>query len=525
MPVIFSSRSIGLPATSGDPWFDNYPAMVGGYWNGYNWAEFLTSTLRGWMSDADLAVWGMSNTSSKANEYNGFSAMNTSYPRFRILIYASFTEAHKTSADATTEWLSTLVDGANGHADWYERDTAGTALDAAFSSTLWKLRRCVQLNSLNNLGERFSQAAIRTLSETLAANPNGNVKNLVDGFMVDVFDNPDQQYAGGNGTVDYDRDTVNDAPTASTSGEKIAAGYTKWFDDFYTNAAIPSTWEFGVNWPAGYFQERKRQALSPENTGLMHYDTNPFVGKVPFIMAEFADNHMTVRAKGGVSATPYKYYESWDYMVRLYELWRYPLKPDASTRAGHSAVLLDINGLCAWAGGSPAPSAADLSYARYVAALCMFMSGLMYGQKFDGASLLFVPDEMKLQFGAATNPTDRRLGTVTASTSAVSFRTADYISGSTEARYQFFEKVLVVWRTDMTGVTTGDTFPGGTAQNIPLPAAPSGKKFQRMNASSYINPVTLKAARNWDSWNDGTDQSADLSLKPQEARFLRVVDV
>jgi hypothetical protein len=64
----------------------------------------------------------------------------------------------------------------------------------------------------------------------------------------------------------------------------------------------------------------------------------------------------------------------------------------------------------------------------------------------------------------------------------------------------------------------------GAAVTCTLPAPGAGKKWQRFNAASYVNPITGRATRGQDTaLNSGADLTT-ISLKPFHGALLRLVN-
>jgi hypothetical protein len=104
-------------------------------------------------------------------------------------------------------------------------------------------------------------------------------------------------------------------------------------------------------------------------------------------------------------------------------------------------------------------------------------------------------------------------------------RSPNTTNGSAQFFWAEFDNALVVWRGDNTGLTPGSSnFGDGTAVSYTLPSAGSGKKWQRPNASTYVNPdysdLAMQAQNT--ALNNGADATTS-SLKPLHGEvFLRV---
>jgi hypothetical protein len=180
-------------------------------------------------------------------------------------------------------------------------------------------------------------------------------------------------------------------------------------------------------------------------------------------------------------------------------------------------------------GSTATPLQIDYDYARACWAMTKMVEGVAYGCS-RGSVAPFFLDETCIELGAVVNG-PRSMGTLNQpETSSVypctfTLRAPNSINGSAQFYWTEFANALVVTRLDNTGLTPGSSnFGGGTAATYTLPSAGAGKKWQRPNASTYVNPNWADLAMQGQNTtlNNGTDATTS-SLKPMYGEvFLRV---
>lgn len=496
------------PETGYNGWFPEHgPVTVAsqiGLFTGTD--KYGDATVRAWTNDAMMSVRSWDYDHSR--EYTQLSAMKSSYPHHRAMYYQNCTEIWKGAPPQTSDDIRNLIDGANGHASWWERDAAGNKIDAPFSSDMWKARRCVQLAATNNLGERFSQAAPRAMKDAMAA-ANAALPNLIDVMWQDVWDIPDFQFSGRD--ISYRQNGVNDNPNTAPEALLIANAYALWASDFYGLTSVPSHWELAGNWPV-CLTYADFQSISPTLA------TSPATGILPIIFNERGDKHFLVKRDDNTGNYVYNF--DWNTSVFRMLVGKASLKPAANTKIKRSGVVMNFQLNMNWNSGSPTWTDSHRAMARLYAVLAMLDPQFWYGVCFNDNSLPAVPDELKASTGAPVGTPS--LGTLNTTNYACTPRSPDFVAGSVQIIWQRYANRIGILRIDQTGVSAGTVYPGGSAYSFAvsnLPALSGGLQY-RFPSSSGSDPFTGAPLRNTDTAYNSGAVATTLSLRPNEAAIL-----
>jgi hypothetical protein len=169
-----------------------------------------------------------------------------------------------------------------------------------------------------------------------------------------------------------------------------------------------------------------------------------------------------------------------------------------------------------------APTAADYNYARACWAMGKIAAGIGYGSTMGTNRPLFL-DETCIKLGAVVG--QRKAGDLVEPLNDDPFsfnvRGSDLANG---IYWTEFENALVVMRLDTTGITNGSVHGVGSPASYSLPSAGAGKKWQRPNAATYVNPDYADLAMQGQNTtlNNGADATSSSLLPMFGEVFLRV---
>jgi hypothetical protein len=512
---------------------------VPGYWP--NWPimnttllqanNLLDSTEHAQLADKDLVMFQSfypttSRLQSRIAAINAIKALQAgSAIDTKFFMYLTPSETYKVMPSPTgnneKEVNKALIDDpVKGNSRWIVHRVGNTGLsgrcEAEFNPTDYhQVNMAVLVSGVNSLGENYATAFWKEWDARLHIGAN-DIRPLLSGIFHDVCVQRPAPLSQNNGATnvtdpDYNQDGVADVMTDFTTavnaggrmicqGElEVKARFEAQFPGWYL---IPNA----ATWDTDYTQ----------GFGLRPMSTAHYYRRWEFHLDELANFQLGLRIatggasyifNGGGSASPF---------FRAYNINERFLKLDANIPAaiGKGAVLVHSNGI------DRVPQSTDIDFMRFTSLICLLVERAAPCTQLTG-NRVFQLDEMLLELG---NPLAvRSMGTLNESTLAWSLRAADFSSGAARFYWARFEKGIVLARLDIPSV--GPWPSADAAVSCPLPTPPAGKKWQRINSATYVNPVTGAAMRGQNTTiNNGADVTS-VSLRPYHAVAIRLVNV
>lgn len=529
-------------AATSSSWPLNFPMVVFTYSIGASRAVQLgESPYREYMLDKDLIVYqsgDLLNASERTAErdqltYIHANATQTVYMTpYRIMN----TEAKTTTSGTTTRFLTTLLDGSHGVANWRVKNSANARLEHSFSpSTQWRLNEAVHVAGLNDLGENLAEAAARVDHEyCLLDSPT--LEAQIDGRYLDDTNPIPGAATTGNGATASGYD-YRDTGTNNTGGNTVGADDTLDGNQLMHAKGVLSTiLAFEAEFPDQYlvingarvsFDWVDGSSFTQSTDPALPLSTHPWYGRLPSMIAEFAHSTLGVMnttdgmtGTFGTGGTPdsfhYRYF-NWNQFWRDANMKRVMMRPDTASRrffVGLEAPLAYRKN------GDTAVTAKEASYMRLYTALALMESRYAVCVSCRKVEPI-TPDEALLELGDAIGAWS--MGVLNETTLAYTVRTRDLANGSAQFWWQEFTKAIVVVRGDSTGISNLDAYPGGTGVACTLPSAGAGFHWARINSATYVNPLTTRAMRGQDTTTNSGATVTSVTLKPLEAIILRRV--
>ncbi len=535
-----SAKSTAVSATtltSATSWFPNWPIMATAYIIGDVTQNYVNTTVRVWCGEKDLIVtaWFYPTGARVSTRTPGLQFLRDNYPGCKHILYMEDNETLKTVSSPLSdskELTKALVDSAvTGNPDWYlRRASNGAQMESLFSpSTMWELNNCCLDAGLNSLGQRYDQAWTQLMWNSYNTGVCANLfTNFYDGIFCDNFH---ARYPGGhtvnNGAntvpftdVDYNNDGVADVPnkydgTSTAGGTFVTRGRLQFKATAETQfgALIPNA----ARWPYDYYDNASYRPPLP-------LSGHPYYGKWSVVLSESANLNFGITRNTG-SATGYDYVGVDPFGAALPRLALHEkmLVADAASYAGRSAIMLEAY---TPSRSSNAFTADDYTFSRFFLCICLLFE--KYAHCISSNKNVPIPlDELILDIGTPIGT--RSMGTLNESTLAWTTRTADFTNGSAKFYWQRYTKGIAVVNLD---VPAQGAWPGGAAVSCTLPAPGAGKKWQRINAATYVSPaiwrgpggaLVTRTMRGQDtSLNNGADATT-ISLRPLTGAILRLV--
>jgi hypothetical protein len=515
---------VSPPASS--TWWPNWPMMNANTLQGDVSQNLLDSSQHGVLADQSLFIIqdfypSSSRAASRILNINQVRAVRgqAGYPK--VLLYKGVQQTIKDQALVQQSGLEIqrdiIASPTEGNPNWYvHRVAPNTAqiVEPNFGQT--QNRQCnmaALVSGLNSLGENYLQVFWRKW-DVLLSNASNNLKAIIDGFFQDNFNaRPPAMWInnGASQITDYDFNGDGTIDTRADFGTGANAGGRHWAQGHLESVArmkarfpncvlIPN----GGQLDADYFDGAGQPPLPMSN--------HPFNRKFEIIVRESISNSLGLQK----SATAYSFTPgAVSTALRAYYMQETFLKLDSqNTLTGKGCVLLHAT--CV---DRATATVDDYTYARFITGLCMLVerAGVSVQQS---AAIPLSLDETLLEFGNPVAP--RSMGTLNQNVPSFSMRAANFSSGVARFYWAIFAQALVLVRTD---APTAGVYPSADAAvACTLPSPGAGKKWQRINAATYVNPITGRAMRGQDlSVNNGADVTT-VSLKPYHAIFLRLVN-
>lgn len=452
-------------------------------------------------------------------------ALNQNGRRTRCVLYVSQQQVHKVESDSHTSPMLALINHATkGNSNWWLRRVApsNAQIEAPFNPTLFWLVNMGRSGLLNSLGQTYHTALAKEYKALLDASDDAHdVLSELDGlFLDDSHFRMQMPMSTGNGSVvvtdpDINEDGVAENIVSYAAG--ATGGSRMWCEGHLDHKAAIKA-EFGNNFM--YFP-------NGSEIGTYYYDgdgTPPLpISDMPMYQKlEMNLQEQLVRFGLGFGPLPtgtgtYQYNAggSMLHACRIVHINRLMLQADNLSAGGRSWVVIHFSG------PDRTLNQDDYEMCRFVAGFALVQERLAVAVNRAGIIPISL-DELKLELGAPIG--SRSMGTMNESTAGYTLRTANFSNGVGRFYWAEFQKALVVMRGDNPPV--GSWPLTGAAVSCTLPSPGSGKKWQRINAASYTNPITGLSMNNQSpSINNGADVGSTVSMRPFTALFLRRVDV
>lgn len=508
-----------------------------------NWPTMSICMAQGAIADnlGDSAMWDLiadhdvhafqwafptiSRLTNRCNWIDGVLALQSGTAmRTWFFMYVNMNQTIKDQAATDTPWAITrdfVQSSTEGNSNWYlRRATPNQAqvLEPNFDPTNNRKCNVARGGGLNSLGEFYGKTFCRKHRAPLATGtPSTDLDSRLMGWF---FDNVDQRVPnvftnnGGTSITDYDMngdglaDSRSDYSATGGSGAS-ALGLLDTKAEF--EAQNPGKVAF-LN-TANYDGDVINGNASPP----MPFSVQPHYQKFEFQLAE--SQHLSL----GFAKTATGYQVTPGSISRLYrglEIQKQYLKPDPNPLTVQGCVVLHTNTV-----DRVTLNQDDYEYARFHFVLSLLIERCGHSVT-SGTSRPVPIDERNAYLG---NPrSSRSMGTLNTSTGTFSLRSPDFTNGSAQFWWAEYDEAIVVMRGDYPpGPYPAVPYPSAQAAvACTLPSPGAGKKWQRFNGGTYVNPVTQRRMRGISPLvNDGSDVGSSVSLKQLHGIVLRRVNV
>jgi hypothetical protein len=529
-----ASNTTTLAASS---WFPNWPIMATAYIIGDVTKNYVDTTVRVWCGEKDLIVtaWFYPTGARVSTRTPGLQFLRDNYPGCKHILYMEDNETLKTVTSPSSdskELTKALVDSAvTGNPGWYlRRASNGTQMESLFSTSMWELN-CASLDAgVNSLGQRYDQAWTQLMWNSFNTGVCANLfTNFYDGIFCDNFH---ARYPGGhtqnNGAntvpftdIDYNNngvaDVVNKYDGTSTAGGTFLTRGRLQFKataEAQFGALIPNA----ARWPYDYYDNASFKPPLP-------LSGHPYYGQWSVVLSESVNNNFGI-LRNSSTATGFEYVGVDPFGAALPRLALHEkmLGSDSASFAGRSVILLEAY---TPSRTGNAFTQADYAYSRFF--LCVALLFEKYAHCISSIKNVPIPlDELILEIGTPIGT--RSMGTLNETTLAWSTRVADFSSGVARFYWQRFTKGIAVVRLDVPTVGVWPSADAPVACTLPAPGA--GKKWQMINAATYVSPAIwsgpggVKVTRTMRGQDTTLNNGADVttvSLRPLHGAIVRLV--
>lgn len=527
-PIVNATTQANPPAQT-DSWWPNWPIMNATLLQGSASSTYLDPANHSMIADKDwVGIQSIYPTTSRIQARRdamaAVRALQASPMRTRFFIYCQPRATFKTITNPGNNELEVnkelIDDPVKGRESWYVHRVnsptiAGRVENEFDVNNHWQVNMAVLVGGLNSFGENYAFAYWKewNLRWVIGAD---DLRPSLDGVFMDAVEQRPPPMSQNLGTLsitdhDFNGDGVADLrgvfSAASNAGGRMWSQGNMEFKAQYEarnpgKFVIPNS----ATWDTMYLDGDG--APSPMSSGVMYRQWEVILDETTSFSLgpRIASGGTSYFTQGG-SASGY---------FRNYELQERHLKLDANIPAaiGRGAVLCHATAI------NRVPTQTDIEFVRTLSLLPLLTErGAPCVQQ--GGARPFSLDELLVELG---NPiATRSMGTLNESTIAWTMRAADQSVGVARFYWARFEKGIVVARLDHP--TLGVWPSSDAAVSCTLPAPGTGKKWQLLNAQTYVNPITGRATRNQTpTLNNGADV-ATVSLRPLHAMLVRLVNV
>jgi hypothetical protein len=511
---------------------------VGYYLQGYPLNEGgigVNATYRAITAKADVVVIGSMPPGVLAEETTMIGQLRAIRSDIKLLRYTDpiywYDNSGPGSGSPYTEGWA-VINLNNAPQAWSAKNAAGQVLAHQWSSSDTNgINWATTSTATNSLGQTLQQATRYqwqqftpstlydgVFLDDVSLNPTGLIIRGTQG-------NPNPAYVNWS----YPQDGIDyDWLTDYTFGNVYRANIAALFNEFRT---ISSSFVVSSNTNIGYWYGQYKTAFDWSAGGR---PPTPFSSTALYNSVDvgFIEESYRVYGFGDVGSANNAGYRilGWFNLAEFYrghEL-QYQNSRKASTNRMQRQMVLHDHKLKG--SNTASETQTDYAYARACWAMIKLVEGGMYGLCRTSRQPFFL-DETCIKLGAVVGG-PRSMGALfqppTESNNPASFtlRAPNATNGSAQFYWAEFENALVVFRADITGLTPGSSIFGqGASVSYTLPSAGTGRKWQRPNAATYVNPdyPDLAMVGQSTSFNNGADATTSSLLPLHGEVFLRVM--
>lgn len=521
------TQTTGVTAIAAGFW-PNWPWMNIGANQGAVSGTLLDPTTHSMIADKDLWMFQsfyptVSRITSRRDAILAVRAlqvapMNTKFVQY-VIPSVSSKVTPASPGQGENEICKELIDDATkGNDKWYIHKTGDLTLSGRVEDffnppTTYATNIGHALADTNSLSESFAKAYWKEWDTRW--NQGGiDFRTFLAGAFMDNTSMRPLTYTQSNGSVDvtsnvdFNYNGVAENRnlwdgSANAGASQYSAGQFRFkseFDlKFPTKFLLPNT----SGWTSDY-----TGSVAPP----LPLSNHPCYRKWEIVMMEVANNRLGLR-RDTTLATGYKY-NGGGSAISLFKELQFTdrmLKLDVNVQSfiGRAAVMAQSSM------NSRTFTQDDFEFARTMSLICLLEERVAPAVQTPGT--VFSLDETLVSLGAPVGT--RSMGTLNETSYSFSLRTADQTVGIAKFYWVIFANAIMVWRGENPSVAVWPN-PADAAVVCTLPSPGAGKKWQRLRASNYVNPVTGRATRNQSpSINDGADVTT-VSLKPFQARLI-----
>jgi uncharacterized phage protein (TIGR02218 family) len=521
VPVEEPSAPDAPPAGDPSEWWPNWPMMNCTVLQGSSTTTILDESRHDELADKDLIViQGFAASEARLQSRSeAIDAIHAINPNVKILLYTGVQQTLKVDTpDSNLNVQRDLIaHPTEGNPNWYVHRVGqpSSVVESYFNPLTLRMCNVARGAGLNSLGESYVQALWRKW-DGLLDDPTWNMKSRLAGFFQDDYNaRPPDMYASNGSVVvtDYDFNANGVADGRADFSSSANAGGRMWAEGHLDSKAAMEN-RFAGRLLIPNFGQTFVDYFDGGGVPPLPISDHPFYRQFEVGFTESANNQLGI-SKSSTAYTIESFGSVTNLMRALSILVNWLKSDDQNSITGKGCILLHAN--CV---DRSTPTSADLVFARFIAALALLnerVATCVQQQPDRPLSL----DETLLELGPPV--LTRSMGTLNQSNVAFTLRTADFSSGVARFHWVVCEKGGVLARTDK---PTPGAYPSADAAvSCTLPTPPSGKKNQRINAATYVHPITERAMRGQDTTlNSGADVTS-ISLRPYEGFFWRIVDV
>jgi hypothetical protein len=520
------------PQQQATPFWPNWPQMNAICLQGNISNTLLDESTHSMLADKDLVIIqshyeNTTRHTSRKAAIAAVRALQSAPMRTKFYLYVlpsvSVKNFPATPGQNEKELTKELIESATeGNLRWYVHRVGGGTSQASRiedyfdeSGATWQNNVAARTTDRNSLNEYFHQAYWRKKDQRLSITPD--LRPDLDGFFMDVsVVRPTPWWINDHTSTvndaDLDYDGVGDSRTSWAVG--AGAGGRMWAEGqllfkaemesrFPGKYMIPN-----APWDQDYFDGGGVPALPMSNHPFYRQWEMPLDEVANFSLGlRIATGGTTYNYTGGGSASSYyRAYYIQEKFVKLDE--------DQPEAIGKGCVLMHAHAI------ARAPISTDVEFMRTTTLMCLLVERAAHCIQ-QGGARAFSLDEQLVELGSPINA--RTMGTFNEITlNWPGLRTANQSVGVARFYWAEFQKAIVVCRLD--NPTIGVWPSADAAVTCTLPPAGVGKKWQMLNASNYVNPITGRATRNQTpALNNGADVTT-VSLRPFHCALVRRVD-
>lgn len=519
-PVEDNSAPDAPPAGDPSEWWPNWPIMNCTILQGQIATTLLDYARHDELADKDYMMFqgSMMTPARLQSRSQAIDAIHAINPSVKFSLYTGVQQTLKASTPDSNLYVQfeLIASPTEGNPNWYVHRVGqpSSVVESYFDPLTLRMCNVARGAGLNSLGETYVQALWRKW-DGLLDDPTWNLKSRLASFFQDDYNARPPQMWASNGSIsvtDYDFNGNGTADARADFSSATNAGGRMWAQGHLDSKAAMET-RFPGRLLVPNFGQSFVDYLDGDGLPPLPISNHPFYQQFEVGFTESVNNQLGISK----SSTAYSFSPgSVSNLMRALAILQAWLKPDANnTITGKGCIM--VHATCV---NRVTPTNDDYIYARFISALALLNERCAPCVQ-QTAALPLSLDETLLELGPPV--ATRSMGSLNQSNVSFTMRTADFSSGVARFHWAVFQKGLVLVRTDVP--STGAYPSADAAVSCTLPTPPAGKKWQRINAATYVNPITTRAMRGQDTTlNSGADLTA-ISLRPYHAVFLRLVNV